>query len=73
VESTLRPPRAIRQLNTMSKFMSYGKGVNTYNADYRFHCRLVHQNKERKFGICRVCFRELAHDGQIPGVKKESR
>jgi small subunit ribosomal protein S14 len=26
----------------------------------------------RKFGICRVCFRELAHDGQIPGVKKAS-
>ena len=22
----------------------------------------------RKFGICRICFRELAHDGQIPGV-----
>ena len=26
----------------------------------------------RKFGICRVCFRELAHKGQIPGVKKAS-
>ncbi len=26
----------------------------------------------RKFGICRICFRELAHDGQIPGVKKAS-
>ena len=25
-----------------------------------------------KFGICRICFRELAHDGQIPGVKKAS-
>ena len=23
-----------------------------------------------KFGICRICFRELAHKGQIPGVKK---
>ena len=22
----------------------------------------------RKFGICRVCFRELAYKGQIPGV-----
>ncbi len=21
----------------------------------------------RKFGICRICFRELAHSGQIPG------
>ena len=26
----------------------------------------------RKFGICRVCFRELAHKGEIPGVKKAS-
>ena len=24
----------------------------------------------RKYGICRVCFRELAHKGEIPGVKK---
>ena len=24
----------------------------------------------RKYGICRVCFRELAYKGQIPGVKK---
>ena len=26
----------------------------------------------RKFGICRICFRELAYKGQIPGVKKAS-
>ena len=26
----------------------------------------------RKFGIGRICFRELAHKGQIPGVKKAS-
>ena len=26
----------------------------------------------RKYGICRICFRELAHKGQIPGVKKAS-
>ena len=25
-----------------------------------------------KFGICRICFRELAYKGQIPGVKKAS-
>ena len=24
----------------------------------------------RKYGICRVCFRELAYKGQIPGVKE---
>ncbi len=26
----------------------------------------------RKYGICRICFRELASKGQIPGVKKSS-
>ncbi|RIK11407.1 MAG: type Z 30S ribosomal protein S14 [Acidobacteria bacterium] len=26
----------------------------------------------RKFGLCRICFRELAHAGEIPGVTKAS-
>ena len=26
----------------------------------------------RKFGICRICFRERAYKGEIPGVKKAS-
>lgn len=26
----------------------------------------------RKFGICRICFRKLAHAGQLPGVTKSS-
>ena len=26
----------------------------------------------RKFGLCRICFRSLAHKGQIPGVTKSS-
>ncbi len=26
----------------------------------------------RKFGICRVCFRKMAHLGEIPGVRKAS-
>ncbi|NLW28563.1 MAG: type Z 30S ribosomal protein S14 [Erysipelothrix sp.] len=25
-----------------------------------------------KYGICRICFRELAYAGQLPGVKKAS-
>ena len=31
---------------------------------------VVHTCILRKYGICRVCFRELAYKGQIPGVKK---
>lgn len=26
----------------------------------------------REFGLCRICFRELANKGEIPGVKKSS-
>jgi small subunit ribosomal protein S14 len=26
----------------------------------------------RKFQLCRICFRELAYKGQLPGVKKAS-
>lgn len=26
----------------------------------------------RKFGVCRLCFRELAYKGQVPGVRKAS-
>ncbi len=26
----------------------------------------------RKFGLCRICFRELALQGEIPGVTKAS-
>lgn len=26
----------------------------------------------RKFGLCRICLRELAHRGELPGVVKSS-
>jgi small subunit ribosomal protein S14 len=26
----------------------------------------------RKFGVCRICLRELAHSGAIPGMTKSS-
>jgi small subunit ribosomal protein S14 len=26
----------------------------------------------RRFGLCRICFRELALDGKVPGVTKSS-
>lgn len=26
----------------------------------------------RKFGVCRICLRELAHAGELPGVVKSS-
>ena len=26
----------------------------------------------RKYKLCRICFRELANEGEIPGVRKSS-
>jgi small subunit ribosomal protein S14 len=26
----------------------------------------------RKFGMCRICVRDLAHRGELPGVRKAS-
>lgn len=26
----------------------------------------------RDFNLCRICFRELANNGQIPGIRKSS-
>jgi small subunit ribosomal protein S14 len=26
----------------------------------------------RKFGLCRICVRQLAHAGELPGVTKSS-
>ncbi|MBI2012669.1 type Z 30S ribosomal protein S14 [Candidatus Curtissbacteria bacterium] len=41
---------------------------------YRNRCQLCGRPRGylRKFGICRLCFRELVHRGEIPGVKKSS-
>jgi ribosomal protein S14 len=40
----------------------------------RLRCRLCGRPRAvyRKFGICRICFRNMASDGLIPGVKKAS-
>lgn len=37
-------------------------------------CKLTGRPKGymRKFGVCRNVFREMAHDGKIPGVTKSS-
>ena len=29
-------------------------------------------NRCKIYGVCRICFRELAYKGQIPGVRKAS-
>ena len=40
----------------------------------RLRCKICGRPRAnyRKFGICRICFRDMASDGLIPGVKKAS-
>ena len=43
--------------------------TRTYN-----RCQLCERRHGymRPFGICRICFRELANNGEIPGITKSS-
>ena len=45
-----------------------------FEVRHRNRCKLCGRPRGymRKFGICRICFRELAHVGQLPGVTKSS-
>ncbi len=54
----------INRCNRPPKF-----GVRQYN-----RCALCGRRRAylRKFNICRICFRNLASAGQIPGVRKAS-
>ncbi|MEE9187125.1 MAG: type Z 30S ribosomal protein S14 [Bacteroidota bacterium] len=45
-----------------------------YKVRHRNRCSICGRPRGylRKFGICRICFRNLASEGKIPGVKKAS-
>ena len=45
-----------------------------FEVRHRNRCKLCGRPRGymRKFGICRICFRGLAHQGQLPGVTKSS-
>ncbi|MFH1723420.1 MAG: type Z 30S ribosomal protein S14 [Elusimicrobiota bacterium] len=41
---------------------------------YRNRCQLCGRPRAymRDFGLCRICFRKMAHQGHLPGVRKSS-
>ena len=49
-------------------------GTAKFSTRRHARCRLCGRPRAvyRKFGICRICFRELADEGLIPGVRKAS-
>ena len=50
------------------------KKPQRYAVRYRNRCQLCGRPRAfyRKFQVCRICFRNLASKGEIPGVKKAS-
>ncbi len=45
-----------------------------FTTRHRNRCKLCGRPRAvyRKFGLCRICFKNLANEGLIPGVKKAS-
>jgi small subunit ribosomal protein S14 len=45
-----------------------------FKVRHRNRCKLCGRPRAyyRKFELCRICFRKLALEGQIPGVRKAS-
>ncbi|MDQ3098685.1 MAG: type Z 30S ribosomal protein S14 [bacterium] len=49
-------------------------GKLKYATRYRNRCQLCGRPRGyiRDFGLCRICFRQLAQKGELPGVVKAS-
>lgn len=65
-----------KQRNALAKYLSAKSEGRTVKFSTRVYnrCSLCGRRHGymRFFGICRICFRELATNGEIPGVKKSS-
>ena len=58
----------------MAKVSNVVKTKFKYEVQNKSRCMRCGRSRGylRKFGMCRLCFRELAHLGLLPGVKKAS-
>lgn len=56
------------------KCMTVRESRRKYQGRVRSRCKVCGRPRGymRRFGLCRICFRELALDGKIPGVRKSS-
>ena len=66
--------RQLKQLEENKKDPAKNKMRPRDKIRIRLRCKLCGRPRAvyRKFGICRICFRNMASDGLIPGVKKAS-
>lgn len=60
-------------MSTTAKEVRESKKLK-FSVRHHNRCRICGRGRGylRKFGICRLCFREYALKGEIPGVKKAS-
>ncbi len=58
---------------TTAKIVRESKKLK-FDIRYRNRCRLCGRSRGYmgKFGVCRLCFRELVNKGEVPGVRKAS-
>ena len=56
------------------KSMIYRETRRKYPTRVRNRCKVCGRPRGymRRFGLCRICFREYALEGKIPGVVKSS-
>jgi len=56
------------------KCMQYREQRRKYEVRVRNRCKICGRPRGyiRRFGLCRICFREMALNGEIPGVVKAS-
>ena len=56
------------------KCMQYREERRKYPVRVRNRCKVCGRPRGyiRRFGLCRICFREMALEGEIPGVVKSS-
>ncbi len=73
--SRIQDPRFVRGFTVAKKSM-LEKWKRTPKFKVRKYSRCLRCGRPRavfrKFGLCRICLRQLAHRGEIPGVVKAS-
>ncbi len=60
-------------MSTIARMAKYARQPK-YEIRVRRRCRLCGRSRGyyRKFELCRLCFRQLALKGEIPGITKSS-
>jgi small subunit ribosomal protein S14 len=59
---------------TVRRAKNEGLNMNVFTSRVHNRCLRCGRGRSymRKFAICRICFRQLSLEGQIPGVTKSS-